>query len=196
MPDDLRTELEKAAKKRGRSLTDELLGRLRLSFAREREQERDRATRGICYLISQIAGPWVSVEEPWTHDPFKFRAFKLGVAKLLDALEPPGEARSPYDPAGPKLLLMAYETPESAGDHLATGTLNMLLQPRPVPDPDTLTRFADAVGLPEYFRARFIEALKQQTYGMSDARRDLALYGMSERDLALKGGKHGKHPQA
>ena len=49
MPDDLRAELEAAARRRNRNLTDELIGRIRVSFAREHEQKRDPATRALLF---------------------------------------------------------------------------------------------------------------------------------------------------
>jgi hypothetical protein len=47
--DDLRAELEAAARRRNRNLTDELIGRIRVSFAREHEQKRDPATRALLF---------------------------------------------------------------------------------------------------------------------------------------------------
>ena len=49
MPDELRAELEAAARRRNRNLTDELIGRIRGSFAREHEQKRDPATRALLF---------------------------------------------------------------------------------------------------------------------------------------------------
>lgn len=75
---------------------------------RERvEERRDPALRGLLYLIGQLAesmsGGYFMPKEyrpqfisQWRTDPFRFRAFKLAVRKLLDALEePPGELNPP-----------------------------------------------------------------------------------------------------
>src|SRR6516225_5822996 len=43
MPQDLRDQLDRARQASGRSLSQELLARARLSFDRERERSRDRA---------------------------------------------------------------------------------------------------------------------------------------------------------
>ena len=169
-------ELEAAARKRGRSLTDELLGRLRASFARDREQKRDPAMRALSFLISQIAVPWVSAPgKPWVHNPFMFKTFKLGVAKLLDALEPAGQPRSPFADFKPgNLLFETYKTPESAADHLATAALRPLLQPRKLTEQDKAEIRAGTYEWPD-FGDRLIEAIEDQSYGMADARHDLGI---------------------
>jgi hypothetical protein len=124
MPDDVRVELEAAARRRGHNLTDELIGRLRSSFNREDEQQRDPVTRALASLISAI-GRNVNIyrSKEWHRDPFAFRAFKLGVAKLLDLLEPRGEItthvieRNHYRP---------FQTPESLADFAADSILYKL----------------------------------------------------------------------
>src|SRR5262249_32099374 len=57
------------------------------------------AVAAICYLISQLpvtpfGPPRKDVRLRWQRHPFVFRAFKLAVAELLDALEPKGEIES------------------------------------------------------------------------------------------------------
>src|SRR5262245_44631170 len=78
MQDDLRAQLDAAAKKRGYTLTDEVLGRLRASFAREREQRRDRAMRALGFLIATVADVahlGGRLNKQWHRDPFMFQAF-------------------------------------------------------------------------------------------------------------------------
>jgi hypothetical protein len=145
MPDDLRTELEAAAATRGRSLTQEMLGRLRESLARERIDRQDPAMRALCFLFQDLAEtiharqPEIRRDFKWHRNPFMFRAFKLGVAKLLDALEPPGEikplGRAQHGASdNPFLKQMAewFKTPESAATYAATLTLEHLSRPRRV----------------------------------------------------------------
>jgi Arc-like DNA binding domain len=140
MPDDLRAELEASAAKRGRTLTQELLWRLRLSLNRERIDRQDQVTRAICFLISDLAEKLHFRQgDNWHRDPFTFRAFKLAVAKLLDALEPSGEAVSPFAKLeGSEVPLLRrqaecwFKTPESAATHVATITLQNLFQPRKI----------------------------------------------------------------
>jgi hypothetical protein len=100
MPDDLRRELELAAQKRNRSLTDEMMARLRSSLSKERDDERDPALRALNFVIAQLAERVsganfmadrdfrLEEQKWWRTDPFKFGAFKFAVGKLLDALEP------------------------------------------------------------------------------------------------------------
>src|SRR5262249_44732506 len=100
MPDDLRAQLVAAARQHGGdwTLTDELVGRIRASFIREREQDRDPAMRALCFLVSQLArnipGPGRRVPTAaWRSDPFFYEAFKIAVGQLLNALAPPGRAK-------------------------------------------------------------------------------------------------------
>src|SRR6516165_10703067 len=105
MPDDMRAKLEADAKKRSWSLTQELLWRVQDSFNQERDKRRDSALRALNFVIAQIAervsgGIYVPYDEfrqellkEWRTDPFKFKAFKFAVVKLLDHLQPAGEIR-------------------------------------------------------------------------------------------------------
>jgi hypothetical protein len=121
MPDDLRAELEAAAGHHGYNLTDEVIGRLRRSFAKERADRRDPAIRALTFLIAKLAdnvhlGP--VLEKQWHRDPFLFRSFKLAVAKLLDLIEPAreGELQSPVDEKRFGHLADRRQTPENAAD--------------------------------------------------------------------------------
>jgi hypothetical protein len=119
MQENDRAQLEAAAKRRDWTVTEELLWRLRASFARDHERQRDPPLRAWCFLISDLAS-YIHYETPnWHKNPFWFRAFKLGVTGLLDALEPKGEIRSPKD-LDP---LIDHKTPEAQ----ATAALNIVL---------------------------------------------------------------------
>ena len=93
MPATMRNELKKAARERGRTEGQELLSRLQGSFNREREKSRDPAMRALCFLFSELAvAVHGNMPEPdWRSDPFLFRTIKIGIAKLLNALEPKGQ---------------------------------------------------------------------------------------------------------
>src|SRR5437764_6494045 len=128
MPPDLRAELERAAKKRGRYLSEEILGRLRLSLAKQREEQRDPVVRALCYLISETANSVRKGDNPlskgWQRNPFLFRAFKIGVTAVLDALDQPGEARNPFPPPQSAALSDDYSaTPETLGRAAANNVL-------------------------------------------------------------------------
>jgi len=121
IPDELRAELEASAKRRGRNLSDELIGRLVASFSRERELKLDPTTRHLNFLFSKLA--WEAhrgFRGKWHQNPFMFRAFKLAVAKLLDALEPSGEIKSPFEE------LFPYKTPEKLAQAAVDLTLSSL----------------------------------------------------------------------
>jgi hypothetical protein len=120
MPDDVRAELEAAARRRNHNLTDEVIGRIRASFAREYEQKRDPATRALLFLISQLAEQ-VHMNSPieWHQNPFMFKAFKLAVARLLDALEPSGKIQSPSGDVARGYLEVARGTKEKPAPVLA-----------------------------------------------------------------------------
>jgi hypothetical protein len=117
MPEELRERLVAAADKNDRSITQEILRRLHDSFAHDRNKGREPAMRALCFLIAEVATQVVSpfndegdkkfwLDEgkkkgidvffpDWRSDPFYFRAFKLAVVQLLDALQPPGEVIAP-----------------------------------------------------------------------------------------------------
>jgi hypothetical protein len=139
MPQELRGELEAAAKKRGRSLTRELIWRLQVSLNRERIDRQDQVMRALCFLFTDLAEKLHFRQEgKWYRDPFTFRAFKLAVGKLLDALEPSGEAKSPFVKLGDsdeplhQQLVEWFRTPESAATHAAGLTLENLFRPKKI----------------------------------------------------------------
>jgi hypothetical protein len=134
IPDDMRLQLESEADAKNESVAQRLLWHLRQSFNREDERKRDPAMRALCFLIARLADDVVGLysegkpEFSWRSDPFFFRAFKIAVAKLLDALEPKGEMRVPQIPepfkshakeqTGDSLLwrfYQSYKTPEDRG---------------------------------------------------------------------------------
>lgn len=196
MPDDLRNQLEAAAKKSGRSASQELLKRLNSSFVRDRDIERDPAMRALCFLIAEaanlVAGPFTFNEESktetpqfnWRSDPFFYRAFKIAVSRILDALEPKGEIGPPkiqinFSPqpgiatqteanSVAALLMQSFSSPEARADYAADYILKWLIT---VPqwsleDRENERRRLEATGLPSFLR---------EFYGMSDAARDLSI---------------------
>jgi hypothetical protein len=168
IPDELRAELKASAQRRNRNLSDELIGRLAASFSRERDEKRDHATRALNFLFSQLAAEiHRGFRMKWHQNPFMFRAFKLAVARLLDALEPSGEMRSPYEERYP------YKTPEKVAEAAAELTLSGL--------------FRSSAALPEYWiqakqkhldnptLRRWIDDYEREQFGMVDARNALQL---------------------
>src|SRR5262245_50715977 len=155
IPDDLRRQLEAEVTNGG--VAKRLVWHLRRSFNRQREEERDPALSNLLFLISQLAEELsggqlmksadkdlrLHLQRQWRTDLFNFRAFKLAVRKLLDALEEPADKSADPDltdeqrkrvtiteedrervarehGGGPefiKLYLDAYKSPETLADH-------------------------------------------------------------------------------
>jgi len=190
MPEDMRAQLEAAARKHGGdwTLTDELVGRIRTSFLREREQDRDPAMRALCFLVSQLArhivGPGRMPAATWRSDPFFYEAFKIAVGQLLNALTPPGRAKR-Y-----KVTLTAKGT-HSADEHVhryaasfqntearAAHTVDLILSLlREIPDSiSSLLRDEEIKKL-----TALAPSVERQLYGMADAARDLAIRPQSNK---------------
>ncbi len=146
MPADMRKELEKAAKAKDCSLSQELLHRVQTSFSEDRKRARDPALQAMCFLIGEVAegitNPVMRVAGAtlprWRSNPFLFRAFKLAVGQLLDALEPAGEIKGPSGEAlkpieGVTLharsdfLRPLHQSPEKLASFVSAGILRVFL---------------------------------------------------------------------
>jgi hypothetical protein len=199
MPDDLRKSLEANVARRQKrkpnwNLTEEVLWRLYWSYRQQGEERRDPYMRAIGTLISGIAEEVHrrrSLSSEWHRDPFMFRAFKHGVVKLLDALDPPGEAKSPFNIKGLRerpenkfnqALADGYETPEAAGNMAAETVLRELYRRLPLhPDWGPLLRELDAEH-PEFsgIGEAIAESMEEQFYSMSNIRRVLGIKEFGE----------------
>jgi hypothetical protein len=188
MPAEMREQLDSSASENGRSVSQEVLRRINESFYLERDKARDPALRALCFLIAQLAGHVAGLTDPkgrpafnWRTDRFFFRAFKLAVAKVLDALEPSGEIRSPKemfdnldkDEEGIRLhelFKATYETPEARAETAARTLLSSLKQL----DPSTHYFFEEIA--PNHKATAWSEY-----YGLEAARRDLQVKTESKR---------------
>jgi hypothetical protein len=150
MPEDMRRQLEVAASASGRSVSQEVLRRIQESFNQERDKARDPAMRALCFLIAQLAGDVAGLTDEkgrpffdWRTDPFFFRAFKLAIAQMLDALEPAGEIQPPQamldaqlhlesegGVAVMKMFKATYDTPEARADMAVRSLMSLLMQPK------------------------------------------------------------------
>jgi Arc-like DNA binding domain len=201
MPVDLRERLVEAADKNDRSITQELLRRLHDSFARDRSKEREPAMRALCFLIAEIANQVVGhgfdeadkkslLDESkkkgfpiyfpdWRSEPFYFRAFKLAVVQLLDALQPPGDVKPPRRhlnlyPKTPEADAFAarfnrsFESPEARADYAAGYVLNsiMTVRQQSIEERTAGVRRMERLGLTHFLR---------EQYNMIDAARDLQI---------------------
>ena len=177
MSADMRGELEAAAKANGTNISQELLRRLQNSFNRDREKARDPAMQALCFVIAetaqQTAGMTSSLE--WRTNPFYFRAFKIAVGKLLDALEPKGEIEPPIDMQFKSAdggleneFFKSFSDPELRGAYAARSVWadlqNKILY----------TREEDEA-MKKRLRDRSESAYDRLVYGMPNAARDLQI---------------------
>jgi hypothetical protein len=141
-----REALEKEAKATGQSVSQVAERLLRQGLSRKDADDGDRAARAICFLIRQIARFVVGIEllrdgrsaviYDWRSDPFFYRAFKLAVSRVLDALEPAGKIKQPViklaagDTADDKQhyteMRKTFATPEARAQDTADLILAML----------------------------------------------------------------------
>jgi hypothetical protein len=155
---------------------------------RDREEsKRDPAMRALSFVIAETAHQVVGIHRfnsetkqemspfSWRSDPFFYRAFKLAVGQILDALEPKGEIKSPklrtLDPEAVSDPLIAqwvqsFETPEARAEAAADHVLSALAtMPSWTTDERERARHElERLGLPSLLR---------QFYQMADAAEDL-----------------------
>jgi hypothetical protein len=182
MSADMRGELEAAAKANGTNISQELLRRLQNSFNRDREKARDPAMQALCFLIAETAQQTAGMSTPmrprqeWRTNPFYFRAFKIAVGKLLDALEPKGEIEPPVEMQFKRVdggeleseFLKSFSDPELRGAYAAR-SIWADLRNKPL-----YTREEDKA-MKERLRARSKTAYDRLVYGMQDAARGLQI---------------------
>jgi hypothetical protein len=193
MPDDMREQLETAAMERDWTLTDELLLRLRGSFRRERDESRQPSMRALCFLISELADHIVGVKVAWgksefgfydwRSDPFFYKAFKIALGRLLDALEPPGPIKvyqitaneAELEPSW-KHYLASFKTPEARAEYSVEYILTALRE-APHRTAERREEQRKLVGMHP--------ALMREFYGMPDAARDLVVKPRSGKTVPL-----------
>jgi hypothetical protein len=186
--DDLREQLEAVAtarQKRNWNLSQEILLRLRVSLNNEREEQRSPAMRALCFLIAQLAdhivgpklfgeGKEIAVYD-WRVSPFFYKAFKIAVGQLLDALDPPGRIKPCEITIGgadldssTRRYLETFKTPEARAQYSADYVLTAF---REFPQWSAETREEQRKLVTEYG----LPSLIREFYGMPDAARDLAV---------------------
>jgi hypothetical protein len=212
MSKEMRTELEAAANKRGRSISQEVLRRLTDSFYKDRTKDRDRTVRALCYLISDMASKMNYIpgidkhsSSEWRTNPFIFKAFKTAVASLLDFLEPPGKIISPLTEETSKRLLKFgeknagpnselakkyytlvsgfYESPEDLGRARFIETLTTMATP--------IYPFPSALKAGNIYSEK-VKEIEDEYYGHANAWRDLNL---SQEDIIRATNKLGTKSQ-
>jgi hypothetical protein len=210
IPDDLRRQLEFEATE-GATVSERLLWHLRRSINRKREEDRDPPMKALCFVFAETAHQVVGVhilneesnsEMPafdWRWTPFFYRAFKLAVGQILDALEPKGEIKRPDIRLSTKAqsewakleekegtdsavsrFLRSWETPEARANYAADYILNYAL--RTIPHYSAKERAQararlDSMNIPSAWR---------EFYGMPDAARDLTVEPDTKRQRRTK----------
>jgi hypothetical protein len=197
MRPEMREQLKAAADRSGKSLNQEILRRLNSSLDRERQNNRDQATGALCFLFASLAYSIHWNTKGWRSDVFLFQAIKLGIAKILDALEPRGEPQVPrfwtvavesdagsemtkFDDERREELLAAISSPEAMADFAAQRVLADLRAPRH-PSSD-LVALREAPGVDPFTR----EVADAVVTSMHD---DYYDYGRAQRHLQTKGEK-------
>jgi hypothetical protein len=210
-----REALEREASASGQSISQVAERLLILGLREKRKGWANRSARALCFLIERIAEQASPLEESlfrgvekyaspseladlrrhadeWRTDPFRYRAFKIAVGMLLDALEPKGEMRSPMPaefvdrmaaadrsllrnfPALVAILKSNGESPENFAAFIFSNTWRQLNQPRkPEKGRDLLTLISEAWGNLPVDSVR--GAIQEDFYGMTEARVDLNL---------------------
>jgi hypothetical protein len=181
MPRSMRTQLDAAARKHGRVVGQELLTRVQRTFDREKANQRNPALRALLFLFGELADN-LCRDANWHKDPFTFRAFKLAIVKLMDALEPKGEMSPPperYRGAG------IYKTPNSAAKNAADLVLFQIYNAEPLEGFEDMLRegpwFGDggkevpAPGEVLAVARRLEDNYERSYYAMSNVRRDLGI---------------------
>jgi hypothetical protein len=188
-----RSALESEASATGQSISQVAERLIRAGLTSSRD--RDPAMRALCFLIAQLAGHIVGPklmevegsksEIPlycWRSSPFFYRAFKIAVGQLLDALEPRGPIRqydrvittneAELDPSL-KRYLESFKTPEARAEYSVDYILTAF---RSVP------HWTEAV---REEQRKFVSdaenpTLTREFYAMPDAARDLAIKPKSQ----------------
>lgn len=147
-----RRGLDAAAKKSGRSLSQEVERRLRDSLKGSAKAVRDRPTAALAYLVTRLAELLNAISKhPWNSNRWCIETLKFAVTALLDQV--------PADESDRPAHLGAF-TPEILGTALGLQIFHNV--ERADPDGDVSTTW------PEEFRANF----EMAALAFSDVRRD------------------------
>lgn len=89
-----RAALEAAARKNGRSLSQEIERRLRFGLVDSRDEPKE--LQALLHAISHIAKRIAGLESgSWRADAFRAKAFRIAVDRLLEKLSPDGPITTP-----------------------------------------------------------------------------------------------------
>lgn len=126
-----RAALERAARESGRSLSQEIEKRLEYGLVDSREEPPE--LQALCHALSHIAKRVAGLERnTWRSDPFRARAFRVAVDRLLERLSPEGKPTTPADLKAFYELMPGnhskmIETPEAFADSVIRSVWEQLL---------------------------------------------------------------------
>lgn len=196
-----RRALEREAAATGQSISQAAERLMQEAIGARRRRRGNNPMRALLFLIEQLAlgvggGQWLDLNDPaftataeqkvsaersvnaWRHVPFKFRAFEIAVAKLLNAMRPKGAVRPPLsealiekvarkngwdvtDPALLETMKANNRSPENLASYVATNVWIQLNRTNP---------------LSEREREMMGQMMLEEFYAMADARRDLLIH--------------------
>lgn len=203
MPEDLRKQLDAAAKKNGRSASQELLSRLHYSFERDRNKDRDAGTRALCFLLAEIIDRirWAAGPYEWHTSPFLYDAVKTGFIRVLNAIEPKIELVAPaviaaaqdlkkrakgtpiekHAAQAAKEMAASWKSPRNVGTKAANETLAALYY-GVQPEIERWSLLLDANDNRIRDLAAYAKTRSERTdYGMDDVRRHLHIADKTEK---------------
>jgi hypothetical protein len=202
-----RAAIEREAESSGQSISQVAERLLILGMETRRRRQTNRPLRALCFLIEALAlriggGQWMdigrfddpahqkavtSMQDEWRTDPFRYKAFTIAVQSLFDALKPKGEIRPPYssemldeisatlgeNPAFTALMKNTHASPENLAAFYFANLWTQLNREHSLSERELETmRGGDWVG----------EMIREEFYGLQDARRDLGVGSQVEED--------------
>jgi len=172
-----RVALETEARATEQSVSQVAEQLLRLGIKTKRERERPDALRAFCYLVAELAELICNFKEAdgnpvfdWRTTPFTFEAFRLAIQKLMDAIKPSGEIRSPTEDEptlANSLISGPYDSPQARAEW-ATTILWYNLQSL---EPGRLRQEMFSIPI----TADELTEFEREAYSMARARRDLQI---------------------
>jgi hypothetical protein len=204
---DTRASIEAEAERSGQSISQVAERLLLLGMETRRRRQNNRSLRALCFLVEALAlrigsVQWQdvsqykdprrrkiieSLQEDWRTDPFRYRALTLAVQSLFDALKPSGEIKlnnlaevRPEDlaplevsPALIELMKHIYTSPENLAAYHFANLWTQMNREHPLSENEReLMGHGSWVG----------EMMREEFYGLQDARNDLALGSHSKGD--------------
>ena len=202
-----REALEREAKLSGQSVSQAAERLLILGMETRRQRQNYRSLRALCFLIKQLAkmaggSQWSDInhagetrwhrksvekeQDEWLTNPFRYKAFTIAVQSLFEALKPKGEIKPPFsdesidqaaasfgetNSAFVALMKNVNASPENSAAYHFSSLWAQLNRQHPLSEREIqMFRRGEWVG----------DMIREDFYGLQDARRDLGLGSQSE----------------